>query len=567
MRSFFINKLHIQNRLIKKLSILVFIWSALLFFLNLQYDFFNGYDIIIFWLSILLMIGIVIYQIFFIKNNIFVLFEIFIIFFFLHLVFQIGFYGLRGNDSYIDYNLMKTILNNNSFVLGQDVNGWPMIHIFSSSVSLATKIDPMLVAKFLPSFISSIIVLPFYLLIYNIYKHRKIALFSCLIFGTIPQFVSFEAAFVRETYALFILILFVYLLYISKRRNDYRLTWLTMLLCPVIIFAHHFTSFMIIVLLGTYIIVSKFILYIYRKDINLKKRLSGIINIKMIFLVTAVAIVAYWAYHAVFVVEYSSDVLYEGLGLKESTTTYAQQLHLNAPIVTLRGNILYYGFFFFHLFFSLILLIKLFIRKNNQKIEDTAFSIFFFFCMFYAFLALYIMGSLLFPDRFLPFAWMFGIIPITGFLLILKKDVIKKALIVILIVFVIFNIYSIDPELYTGTVSLQDNIATEKEYIIAEQFNFPDVYFGYAGVFGAIYDIQGIDPRDGGKNLEKIGDSFDYSTLAVINEEIYLKDLQNFKEKSKEGYEIVLRLLSYKDDPGVDKICDFGSVYVLRGRE
>jgi len=565
LHSLSVNKLKLEQPIIKKLSILVFIWSALLFFINLQYNFNNSYDTILFWLSILLMIGIVIYQIFFIKNNIFVLFEILIIYFLLHLIFQIGFYGLRGTDSYIDYNLFKTILNDNHFVLGQDVNGWPMIHIFSSSVSFATKTDPMLVAKFLPSFISSIIVLPFYLLVYNIYKRREIALFSCLIFGTIPQFVSFEASFIRETYALFILILFVYLLYISKKRDDYRLTWLTMLLCPVIVFAHHFTSFMIIVLLVTYIIVSKFVLYIYRKDINLKKRLSGIINIKMIFLLTTFAIVTYWVYHAVFVVEYSSAIVYEGLGLKEVTTTYAQRINLNAPIVTLRGNILYYGFFFFHLFFSLILLIKLFIRKNNHKIEDTTFSIFFFFCMFYSFLALYIIGSLLFPTRFLPFAWMFGIIPITGFLLILKKDVIKKSLIVILIVFIFFNIYNIEPKIYTGTVSLQDDIATEKEYIIAEQFDFPEKYFGYSGLFGAVYDIQGIDPRYGGKSIEKIDDSFDNSTFAVINEEIYLKDLQNYKEKSIETYNRILTILSYKNDNDIDKICDFGSVYVLKG--
>ena len=230
MLSYLNNKLQIHNRIIQKLTILVFIWSALLFFLNLQYNFLDDGGFLVFWISILFMIGTVIFQIFFIKNNLFVLFEILIFYFFLHLVFQIGFYGLRGTDSYVDFNLLKTILNDNNFVLGQDVNGWPMLHIFSSSLTFITKIDPIIVAKFLPSFISSIIVLPFYLLVYSIYKNRKIALFSCLIFGTIPQFVSFESAFVRETYALFILVLFVYLLYISKKRNDYRLTWLTMLL-------------------------------------------------------------------------------------------------------------------------------------------------------------------------------------------------------------------------------------------------------------------------------------------------------------------------------------------------
>jgi len=288
-----------EEPILKKLSILIFIWSALLFFLNLQYDFLDTYDIILFWLPVLIMLGVIVYQIFFIKNNIFVLFEILIIYFLLHLVFQLGYYGLRGGDSYIDYNLLKTIINNHYFVLGQGVDGWPMIHIFSSSFSLVTKVDSLLVAKFLPSFISSIIVLPFYFLIYNIYKDRKIALLSCLIFGTIPHFVSFEAAFVREIFAFFIMILFFYILYISKKRNDYHLLLLIFLLIPVIVFAHHFTSLMIIVLLGIYLAVSKLILYICRKDLNINKRLSGIINIKMVFLVVLIAVIAYWVYHAV----------------------------------------------------------------------------------------------------------------------------------------------------------------------------------------------------------------------------------------------------------------------------
>jgi hypothetical protein len=442
-----------------------------------------------------------------------------------------------------------------------------MLHIFSSAVSLVTKIDPLFIAKFLPSFISSIIVLPFYLLVYEIYKNRKIALFSCLIFGTIPQFMSFEASFVRETFALFIMILFVYVLYISKKRNDYRLTLLVFLLIPVIVFAHHFTALMIIILLSIYLVVSKVIPFIYRKDTDLSSKLSGRINIKMIFLATLVAIIVYWTYHSVFVLENSKIFLYELLGRTRLTATYAEQINLNTQIITLRGNIIFYGFFFFHFLFSLILLTKLIIRKNNQKIEDSSFTLFFFFCMFYAFLALYIVASLPFPDRFSPFAWMFGIIPITGYMLILKKDVFKKVLAILLIFFVLFNLYNIDPDFYTGKASRTGTIATEKDYIIAEQYDFPKSYYGYAGVVAAIYDIQGIEQRTGGKSLDDIGQAFNYSAMAVINDQIYAKDLQYLKEKSKEEYDEVVRTISYKNDKNIDKICDLGTIYVLKGIE
>jgi len=470
----------IENTVKKKLSIIVFIWSALLFFLNLQYNFLDEYDIVIFWLAVVLMFGTVIYQIFLLKNYSFVLFEIFIIYLLLHLVYIVGYYGLHESDSYIDYNFLKIILNDNNFVLGQEVvgwhvDGWPMIHIFSSNIALVTNIDPFLIAKFLPALISSIIVIPIYLLIYNIYKSKKVALFSCLLFGTIPQFMNFEAAFVRETFALFIMILFFYILYVSKRRGEYRLTLLLIILIPVIVFAHHFTSFMVIILLSIYIIVSKIITYLYRKKADIKRRLSGIINIKIIFLVVLIAVISYWVYHTVYVLEYSLDVFYEIFGFAGSGITYAEQIQLAAPIVTLRGNILLYGFFIFHILFSFILLIKLLMKKNNQKIEDASFTIFFFFCMFYAFLALYASSSLLFPDRFLPFAWMFGIIPLTGFILIMKKDICKKILVVLLISFIVFNLYNIDPEYYTGNASIKGAVATEKEYLIAEHIAFPEV--------------------------------------------------------------------------------------------
>ena len=561
----FFNKLRLDNSITNKLLILVFIWSSLIFFLNLQLNLSDADHTILFWFSILLMFGSVLYQIFYTENKIFVFFEIFIFILLLHLVHQLGFYGLNGSDPYIDYNLLKTIVNNHHFVLGQDVDGWPMMHIFSSAITFVTKIDPFIIAKFLPSFISSIIILPYYLLVYQISRNKKVALFSCLVFSTIPKFMDFEASFVRETFALFIMIFFIYVIYISKKRNDNRFTMLPFLLIAVVVFAHHLTAFLILLLLGVYIAASKLIPFIYRKDETFISKLSGRININIIFLTTLIAVVAYWIYHAVFVLKHSIDFIDEILGLKYVTTTYAASINLNAPIITLQGNIIYYGFFLFHLLFSLILLIKFIKIKNEQKIEDTSFSLFFFFCMFYAFLALYIVSSLPYPDRFLPFAWMFGIIPLTGFLLTFKKNIFKKILVILIVVFMLYNVYNIDPNYYSGTASNTGTVATEKEYIIAQRYDFPDKYYGYNGVVAAIFDIQGIKQRTGGISIGELGDSFDYTSMAVISEQIYSKDLLYLKEKSQEEYDKVIRVISYKNYINIDKICDFGSIYILKG--
>lgn len=545
-----------------KISILFFIWSALIFFLNLNYNLPNILDTTIFWLTAFLMIGTILYQIFFIKNKTFVLFEIFIVYFLFHLIYQIGYYGLRGSDSYVDFTFYTSILNRSHFILGESVTGWPVIHLLSSALSIITKINPLLIAKFLPSFITSIIVLPIYLLITNIYKNKKVALLSCIIFSTVPQFVSFEAVFVRETIAIFIFILFFYIIYITKKRKDTGLGFLSIILVPIIVFGHHFTSFMFIIFLTIFIGSSVIVPVLYRKNKNIK---FNVIHVKTILLIILAAVLVYWLYLAVFIIEDFFLIFYEATGVKE-LVTYAERVDLGGTIKTLKGNIIYYGFFFFQGILSLILLIKLLTKKNNQKIEDVTFTMFLYFSLFYGFIALFILGSMLFPDRFLPFGWMFGLIPLTAYILYIKNNVIRKILVFLLISFMVFNIYNIDSGFYTGDVQTQGVVATEKEYLMAEHINFPEPYYGYIGLFGAVYDVQGIDFRIGvGRNPLFLRNLHNSSAIAAINELIYLNDLNNIKDKSSFQYEVITKLLSYKNDVYVDKICDFGKIYVLKG--
>ena len=230
----------------KKLSIIIFFLSVVLFCLNLRINYSDENKIIIFWVSIIMMLGMILYQIFYVKNNQFVLFEIILFFFLLHLLYQISYFGLTDEDTYRDYDFLKTIINNNHIVINPfnlDVSGWPLLHLFTSFITIITKIDPLIIAKILPSFIESIIAISIYLFVYTIYKNKKAALLSCLIVGTIPKFVSFESLFVRESYALYFFILFFLVLYIAKQRDDYRFLALSIFLIPVIVLSHHFTVF------------------------------------------------------------------------------------------------------------------------------------------------------------------------------------------------------------------------------------------------------------------------------------------------------------------------------------
>lgn len=567
-----------KNIIKLRISQLSFIWISLLFFLNLEYNISGGNDYLIFWFSTLCILGVILYQIFYLKyTSGFVLFEIFLVFLLLHLNNQIGFYGLRGHDSYVDYAFLKSILTDHNFTLGQYVDGWPMIHIFSSIIYFFTNIDPLLIAKFLPSFISSIIVFPLYLLVNKINKNKQIALLTCLIFGTIPQFINTESLFIRETIALFFMIFFFYIVYTSKQENKKTYIFLSFLLIPVIVLSHHFTSLLILILIAIYILVSKIIPYFFFQNENNKINLSGKINLVPIFILSFISIIGYWVYHSVDVVKKITDIFYEAIGIK-TYESYAVKINLGSPIVTLRGNILYYGFFFFLILFCFILLIKFIKEKNNQKIEDVSFTLFFYFCIFVSFLSLYVLGSILFPDRFLTFLWMFGLIPLTSYILIVKKDVFKKILVVLLISFIIFNIYNINPSLISGNLYQDDTIAGEKEYTIAKTINFSSTYYGYSGVVGAIFDVQQIPPEDYGSyrtaipeptkeglNLNDMKDLRNSSNITIIPEKNLLYTLELIQQKSKEEYLRIKELSSYKNDININKICDLGTIYVLKG--
>lgn len=545
-----------------KISIIIFFWSVILFCANLRIHYADDYKIAIFWLTMGIMIGVMLYQIFSSKNNKYVLAEIILFFFLLHLVYQANFYGLAESDSYKDYDLVKTIINSRFIIIdpiNSVVSGWPLLHLFTSFVSLINNIDPLMVAKILPSFIESIIAISIYLFVHSVYKNEKAALLSCLIVGTIPKFVSFESFFVRESFALYFFIFFFYLLYVAKQNDDHRLLALSIVLIPVIVLSHHFTSFMLIILLCIFIVASKIIPFLYKKKPNIEFKK---INIFTFFVILLLALIFYWCYFTPDVITNFFQIYSEATGVKEFTS-YGQRIGITQTIATLRGNILFYGFFFFHGILSLILLIQLLKKKQKHIIENATFTAFLFFCLFLGSLSLFVLGSIIYPDRFLPFGWLVGAIPLSYFIFNLKSVKIKRLMILVVVSFLIFNIYNIEPSYYTGKNPV-DGRASEKEYSIATAMTIKKPYYGYIGVADAIYDIQRVDFMNGGmKNPISAEDFFKNAHLGIIYQDLYVHFLETEKIKSMESYKRIVTVLSYEDFKDINKICDIGDVFVL----
>jgi hypothetical protein len=245
---------------------------------------------------------------------------------------------------------------------------------------------------------------------------------------------------------------------------------------------------------------------------------------------------------------------------------------IGTQIVTLTGKIIYYGFLIFHILFASILLIKALIIKNIQKIEDVSFSIIFYFCLAYGFLALYFISSAIYADRLLTFGWICGTFPLIGLIINIRRNILKRILIVIFISFIVYNIYNIESDYYSGNLISISEVVTEKEYLIAEKIMIPrnnynnrTIYYGYPGVTAAIFDIQGISLRTGGLAIENMLKPHYFSSMAIINEAYFLSIRENYKIKSIDRYNKINEILSYKDNNFIDKIYDLGNIYVLNG--
>lgn len=588
--------MQIKNKLL--LTTFLCLFSSYIIGLNFNPNIF--YNNLLFWIPVIGMLTILFYQIFYFKGKEYlILTEIFLFYLCLHLIYQIGFYGLGSTDSYLDYAFFKTILATSHFSLGGEISGWPILHILASELFIFTNSGSSIqIAKFLPSFISSIIILPIYVLANSLYKNKKVSLLTCLIFGTIPQFVQFEGYFVREILGVFFMVLLFYIVY-SYKKNPQNRSFLILffLIFPTLILSHHFSSFLFMIILIIFLVMNQIVEFIYKPENNGLKSIA----LNTVLMLFTVSLFAYWIYNTTLIWE-NMGLFFKGLlGITE-VTNYLQQAGLTGSIISLRGNILYYGFFVFNTILGAILILKLIIDNNKEKTEELTFIFFLIFCGFYGILATFFISSSIFPQRLLTFGWIFGVIPLAGFLLtidrmnnenlkifrtslkkltkpkIMKHSVIKVLFIMLIFSFMTFNLYNIDPNYIEKNYSVI-GIADYKEYTIANTIKFEssytssnssERYYGYSGAINAIFDEQNIKLRTVGKDLSRIKyyeENFtETDKIAIINENIILQYLDYQKLKSIQDYNNNMIILSYKNSSNIDKIADLGNnVYILKG--
>jgi hypothetical protein len=456
----------------------------------------------VFWITVALLIGTMTYQIFKVELSSstikVVLLEIAIFCFVLHMIYVIPYYGLAGSDPYGDLVATKDIVssgfvlsNPNHVYLFTSYTDFPMIHILGAILSIITNIDLFSVAKYFPSLIDVAIIPLLYLLLRYIFKDEKIALLSALLFACVQNHIAFGSAFIRETLGLVLAVCCIYLYFSAKHSLNPSAKYILSIVCFIgTVLTHHLTSFLLVIIFFLHFLVTKASQLPFLRRIYFGGKIVGEKITAKYILIVIIILLAFW----VFVVSYPLEVLASiahdlanpGAGSYSSANSISP-----SSILTIRGYVRFYGFFSFLAVFCLLILCTMLPKRKNQRVETYSFSLFSLLCVFIAFLSLYVISAGAFPDRFLTYAWLLGFPPLLLIILKNKYKAVKKMGVILIVSFMFFNIFMIDPSYWDGKNALETATPKFEDYALANAFNFSTgKVIGPQTSVLAIYDVQ-----------------------------------------------------------------------------
>jgi len=277
-----------QHTLRLILSILFFVFYGLSFLALLQ-GFYT--KTILYYISIALCAGLIAIDILFVNTKAqgnCSLLKSFLLVLNITLTNQILFpYGIGLPDSnYHIFDIVIPIINNGHVPLGYSYSSFPAHHILVAANSLISGIDPRMLYYCLGGFVTSLGLL-FIFLIGRRFVSLKFGLFAALVYTGCDYLLHFGAHPTHMTYTYFLAIaIFAITLYLYYKR-DPRFVIFFIILSTAIIFTHHFSGAVILVMLAAMLLVE---LLNYIKTREYRFQVHGL---ALLFLV---ALFAHWMY-------------------------------------------------------------------------------------------------------------------------------------------------------------------------------------------------------------------------------------------------------------------------------
>lgn len=414
----------------------------------------------LFWIPVTLLAFLVVWQIGKVNDSIprggVILLEIIALGFALNLMCVVTVpYGLFGRDIHHDYYAAEMILQHGWPIpsgIGilehaRNYSEWPAFHLLGGVVSKILGVplfaveESFTVTKWLPSIISSSTVAVVYVLVQRVYRKVQVSLLVALGFSMLTNQVVFHSWFVRETLACPLLFLFLY--FCARRlisQGGAVINYVLAILCLLtLLFAHHLTSFMLVVLLG--LLVADFYLVkgmgkrFFNWSVSALPPATAVLNMMLLAFVAYVSYIMYIGQPVFRTILFSMKALfapsYETAFLAWERS-FREQLILGL-----------------NLFFAFVFFILIIIQINRSKKEDVVWDILgLSYGVFAAFLLMagrLVSGMLVLGGRAEFFGWLFVLFPVAHFMGMIKN---KGWVRYIIALFVLFQIFQISPYIY-----------------------------------------------------------------------------------------------------------------------
>jgi hypothetical protein len=476
--------------------------TLLLYLLGMRYHAFL--PVPVFFVSIVVMLGTIIYQGGFLKLErrlvYLILLEIMIANLLFHLIYQIPGYGLWGSDAYADFASMKGILDS-GFVMGvpsyvQLTSYFPILHVLGAQFTLVTGIIPLEVAKWLPSIIHIALIPLLFLFIKQIFRNDKAALFGALLFACLQQSSLFDSFFIRETIAEILALGCVYFYWTAKSSGHptvYRT--LSMLLLVATVLAHHLTSVMLIVFL-----VIHFLVTYANKVRTLRSRyfpdgINGESLTLSLIILAVVLPLTYWVIEimiplrvlATFILDVITPATW-GKG------TYVDMTGMGFALPTLRYYVLVYGSYFCYIVFGLLMLVRIRPKEGSRHLEMYSFTLFLLLCGILGIVSFFFLPATVIGNRFITYGWLFAFGPLVVAITEYRNRWLVQSALGLVVIYIFINMFTIHPTEWNPGEPGSGATASLQDFKMAETFSFTQGnVLANLNDLTAIYYTQNVD--------------------------------------------------------------------------
>lgn len=413
-------------------------------------------SVVYFWIAIIFMIASLFIQIISFNFTKLQLFEIIIFRFAVQLMYVVPHYGLFGWDPEPNLYISNFVSSYgwNTSLLGFRYIGihWPILSFFSLVSSILLNVQLLDIAKWFPSVYSSISVIFIYLISKTIFNNDKSALLSCFLMSTISWYAEFHSWYVQESIGFVFMLSLLYLFFkqefasfSSNNIMSYRL--ISIVLLFTLTMSHHFSSFALVVVVITFYIIRKVYVHIGNEHTYLNMTYP---------LLSIITLISYWIFIAPFPFRRIVSIY---LNLFTTDAVPTSNIFVPTVYLTLRQLVIRYGGYLFIVIFGIISLYSVKLQRKSRN-----FGALLSMVLFNVFLGCLYISSAIFPhiiflasNRILIYAWLFSLVLSMGIYVSLK-DISSKVFIAVCFIFVIFNIYSISPYIYSISSEPQYNI-------------------------------------------------------------------------------------------------------------